>query len=206
VIQLSDQKVWAFRTGTLVSSDHTSSSPSGDSSCTQTPVQSSQCSDSTSTPRKTESGNSCKRLREIPRSYQKLWPFRTGTLVSSDETSSSPSSDSTSSPRKTASGNSCKSLREIQRSDQKLWPFRTGTPVSSDETSSSPSGDSTSTLTKTASGNSSKILRVIQRSDQKSLPFRTATHCSRATRPPPHRGAIQHLLQGKQRLETPVNK
>jgi hypothetical protein len=76
--------------------------------------------------------------------------------------------------------------------------------VSSDETSSSPSGDSTSTPRKTASGNSSKILRVIQRSDPKSLPFRTDTHWSRATRPPPHRGAIQHLLQGKQRPETPV--
>jgi hypothetical protein len=58
-------------------------------------------------------------LREIKRSDQKLWPFRTGTLVSSDETSSSPSGDSTSTPRKTASGNSSKILRVIQRSDPK---------------------------------------------------------------------------------------
>jgi len=127
-----------------VSSDEISSSPS---------------SDSTSTPRKTESGNSCKCLREIQRTDQKLWPLRTCTLVSNDETSSLPSSDSTSTIRKTASGNSCKSLREIkltviQRSDQKLWPSRTGTLVSSDDTSSSPSGDSTSTPRKPASGSS----------------------------------------------------
>jgi hypothetical protein len=90
-------------------------------------------------------------LRVIQRSDQKLWPFRNGTMVLSDETSSSQSSDSTSIPRKTESRNSSKSLREIQRSDQKLWPFRTGTLVSSDETSSSPSNDSTSTPMKTAS-------------------------------------------------------
>jgi hypothetical protein len=82
-------------------------------------------------------------------------PFRTGTMVSSDETSDLPSSDSASSPRKTASGNSCKNLRAIQRSDQKLWPFE---PV---------------------------LL-------------------SRATRPPPHRVAIAHLLQEKQYPEAPV--
>jgi hypothetical protein len=74
----------------MVSSDEPSSSPSGDS---------------TSTPRKTTSGNSSRILRVIQRSDQKLWRFRTGTLVSSDETSSSPSRDSTSTPRKTASGN-----------------------------------------------------------------------------------------------------
>jgi hypothetical protein len=48
----------AVRTGTLVVGDDTSASPS---------------SDSTSTPRKTTSGNSCKILREIQRSDQKLW-------------------------------------------------------------------------------------------------------------------------------------
>jgi hypothetical protein len=48
----------------MVLSDETSSSPS--------------CN-STSTPRKTASGNSCKSLREIQQSDQKLWPFRTGT-------------------------------------------------------------------------------------------------------------------------------
>jgi len=95
----------------------------------------SSSSDSTSTPRKTASGNSCKFLRAIQRSDQKLWPFRTGTLFSRDDTSASPSSDSTSTPRKTASGNSCKILREIQRSDPKLWPFRTGTLVSGDDSS-----------------------------------------------------------------------
>jgi hypothetical protein len=78
----------------MVSSDETSSSPSGDS---------------TSTPRKTASGNSSKILSVIQRSDQKLWRFRTGTLVSRDETSSSPSGDSSSTPRKTASGNYCKS-------------------------------------------------------------------------------------------------
>jgi hypothetical protein len=60
----------------MVSSDETSSSPSGDS---------------TSTPRKTASGNYCNCLREIQRSDQKLWPFQTATMVSSDETSSSAS-------------------------------------------------------------------------------------------------------------------
>jgi hypothetical protein len=94
-------------------------------------------SDSTSTPRKTASGNSCKILREIQRSDQKLWTFRTGTLVAGEDTSASPSSDSTSTPRKTASGNTCKILREIQRSDQKLWPFGTGTLVAGDDTSAS---------------------------------------------------------------------
>jgi hypothetical protein len=39
-----------------------------------------------------------------PRSDQKLGPFRTGSLVWSDETYASPTSDSTSTPRKPASG------------------------------------------------------------------------------------------------------
>jgi hypothetical protein len=43
--------------------------------------------DSTSTPRKTASGTSCKDLRAIQRSDQKLWPFQTRTLISSDVTS-----------------------------------------------------------------------------------------------------------------------
>jgi hypothetical protein len=81
-------KVMAVRTGTVVAGDDTSASPS---------------SDSTSTPRKTTSGNSCKILREIQRSDQKLWQFQTGTRVVGDDTSSSPSSDSTSNPWKTAS-------------------------------------------------------------------------------------------------------
>jgi hypothetical protein len=80
-------------------------------------------SDSTSTPRKTASGNSCKNLRVIPRSDQKLWPFRTATPVSSEETSSSLGSDFTFTTRKTGSGNSCKNFRATQRLDQKLWPF-----------------------------------------------------------------------------------
>jgi hypothetical protein len=82
------------------------------------------CSDSTSTARKTASGNSCKNLRAIQRSDQKLRPFITGTLVKSAETSASLSSDSTSTLRKTGYGNSCKNLRAIQRSDQKLCPFK----------------------------------------------------------------------------------
>ena len=84
--------------------------------------------------RKTASGNSSKILRVIQRSDQKLWRLRTGTLVSSDETSSSPRGDSTSTPRKTASRNSCKQMREIQRSDQKLWPFQTVTLAWGDDT------------------------------------------------------------------------
>jgi len=119
-------------------------------------------------------------LRAIQRSVQKLWPFRTGTLVSSAETSASPSSDCTSTTRKTASGNTCKKLSAIQRSDQKLWRFRTGTLVSSDETSTSPSSDSTSSPRKTVSGNSCKNLRAIQRSDQQLWPFRTGTLVSSA--------------------------
>jgi hypothetical protein len=72
----------------LVSSEETSASPS---------------SDSASTARETASGNSCKNLRAIQRSNQKLRPFRTCTLVSSSETSASPSRDSTSTARKTVS-------------------------------------------------------------------------------------------------------
>jgi hypothetical protein len=68
-------------------------------------------------------------LRAIQRSDQKLRPFVTGALVSSEETSASPSSDSTSTARNTASGNYSKNLRAIQRSDQNLRPFGTGTLV-----------------------------------------------------------------------------
>jgi hypothetical protein len=46
-------------------------------------------------------------------------------------------------------------------------------------------------------------LREIQRSDQSYGPFEPVLW-SLATRPPPHRVAIQHLLQGKKRPETPV--
>jgi hypothetical protein len=67
------------------------------------------------------------------------------------------------------------------------------------ETSASPSSNSTSTLRKTASVNSSKNFSEIQRWDQKLWTFRTGTQVSK---PPPHRVAIPHLLQGKQRLET----
>jgi hypothetical protein len=59
-------------------------------------------------------------LRVIKWLDQKLWPFRTGILVWSDETSTSLSSDSTSTPWKIASGNSYKNLMGIKRSDQKL--------------------------------------------------------------------------------------
>jgi hypothetical protein len=127
-------------------------------------------------------------------------PFRTGTLVSSEETSASPSSDSTSTPRQTASGNSKKRLREIQRLDQKLCPFKTGTLVWSDDTYTSRRSDSTSTPRKTASGKSSKILRVMQLSDQKLWPFRTGALIS-SDENAPHRLAIPDLLQGKQRPE-----
>jgi len=170
----------------MVSSDEPSSSPSGYSP---------------STSRKTASRNSYKKLREIQRSDQKLWPFRTVTMVSSDEPSSSPSGDSTSTSRKTASRKSCKKLREIQRSDQKLWPLRTGTMVWNDETSCSPSGDSTSTTRKTASGNYCKSFREINGRIKSYVPFERL-QWSGATIPPPHRVAIQHLLQRKQRLET----
>jgi hypothetical protein len=61
-IQRSDQKLRAFQTCTLISSDATSTSPSGVS---------------TSTPRKTASGTSCKDFRAIQRSDQKLWAFQT---------------------------------------------------------------------------------------------------------------------------------
>jgi hypothetical protein len=44
-------------------------------------------SDSTPTSRKTASVNSCKNLRAIQRSDQKLWPFQMSTLVRSAETS-----------------------------------------------------------------------------------------------------------------------
>jgi len=144
------KKFWLLRTRILVWSDETSVSTS---------------SDSTSTPRKTMSGNSSKNLSKIPLSDQKLCPFQTRTLVWSAEHSASPSSNSPSTPRKTASGNSSKNLSEIQRSDQKLWPFWIGSLVWSDETSASPCSDSTSTPRKIASENSSKNLSEIQRSD-----------------------------------------
>ena len=140
-------------------------------------------------------------MREIQRSDQKLGPFRTGTLVWSDETSASPSTDSTSTLRKTASENSSIILRSIQRSDQKLGPFRTGSLVWSDETSFSPSSDSTSTPRKPASGNSSSNLRVINGRIKSYSSFELVLW-SGATRHPLHRVAIPHLLQGKQRPVT----
>jgi hypothetical protein len=146
---------------------------------------------------------SYKYLMEIQRSDQMLWPFQTGTLVSSDDTSASPSSDSTCTPTKTASRNSCKNLIEIQWSDQKLWPFRTGTQVSSDDPSASSSSDSTSTTRKTVPGNSCKNLIDIHQSDQNLWPFRTVLW-SRAKIPPHHRVAIPCLLLGKRRPETLV--
>jgi hypothetical protein len=142
-------------------------------------------------------------LRAIQRSDQKLRPFRTGTLVSREETSASPSSDFTLSARKTAFRNSCKNLRAIQISDQKLRHFRTGNLVSRAETSASPSSDSTSTAWKTAFGNSSKNLRAIQHSDQKLRPFRTGTLVSsEETSSLPSNDS--HLLQGKRLSQTPV--
>jgi hypothetical protein len=142
-------------------------------------------------------------LRAIQRSDQKLWPFRTGTVVSRDDTSDSSSSGSTSSTRKTASGNSCKNMRAIQRSDQNLWPFRTGTLVSSDDTSDSPSSDphllEGKRLLKTP-------VKIEGRSNGriKSYGHFEPVLWSRATRPPPHRVAIPHVLQEKQLPETPL--
>jgi hypothetical protein len=98
-----------LRTVALAWRDHTSSSPS---------------IDSTSTIWKREFRNSCKSLIAIQRSDRKLWPVRPVTLAYRDQTSSSPSMDSTSTIWKMASGNSCKILVAIQRSDQKLWPVR----------------------------------------------------------------------------------
>ena len=63
----------------------------------------------------------------IQRSDQKLWPFRTVTLVWRDQTSTSPSMYSTSTLWRRLSGSSSKRLIAIQRSDQKLWPCRTVT-------------------------------------------------------------------------------
>jgi len=142
-------------------------------------------------------------LREIQRSDQKLWRFRTGTLVAGDDTCASPSSDSISTPRKPVSGNSCKILREIQRSDQKLWRFRTGTLVAGDDTCASPSSDSRSTPRKTGSGNSCKILREIHDRIKSYGPFERVLW-SWATIPPHHRVAIPYLLLEKRRPETPV--
>jgi len=102
------------------------------------------------------SGNSCKHLSTIQRSYQKFWPSWVVILVLRDKTSSSSSGDSISTSRKTASGNSSKNLSSIQRSDQKLWPFSAVIPVWRDKTSSFRSGDSIGTTRKTASGNSCK--------------------------------------------------
>jgi hypothetical protein len=153
----------------MVLSDETPASPS---------------SDSTFTPRKTDSGTSCKNLTAIQRSDQKLWPFRTGTLVSTVETSASPSSDSTYTPRKTASGNSCKNLRAIQRSDQKLLPFRTGTLVLSDETSASPSSASNLLQGKRRQETAVNICGRSNGRIKSYGPFEHV-HCSGAQRPPP---------------------
>jgi len=74
VIQRSDRKLWPFRTVHQVWLDHTSSSPSIDSS---------------STPWKRASGNSSKSFIAIQRSDRKLWLFRTVTQALDDHTSSS---------------------------------------------------------------------------------------------------------------------
>jgi hypothetical protein len=136
-------------------------------------------------------------------SNQKLWPFQTGILVRHDEPSAWPSSDSTSTTRNTVSENSYKNLSAIQRSDQKLWPFRTGTLVWRVENSTSPSSDSTSTPRKTVSINSSKIWGRSNGRIKSYCPFEPVLW-SGASTPPPPRVAIPHLLQGKQRPETPV--
>jgi hypothetical protein len=151
-------------------------------------------SDSTSTLRKTGVWNSCKNLRAIQRSDQKLRPFRTGTVVSRAETSASPSSDSTSTAWKTACENSCKNLRAIQRSDQKLRHLQTGTLVSRAETSASPSSDSTSTARKTEFETLVKICGRSNGQIKSYGPFEPV-RWSRALRPPPHRVAIPHQLK-----------
>jgi hypothetical protein len=110
---------------------------------------------------KTPFGNSCKTLRAIQQSDQKLRSFRTVTLIWPDQTSASQSSDSTSSTRNTTSRNPCKNFRAIQWLNQKLWLFRTVTLIPCDKTSSSPSKDSKSTRTQTTSRNSCKTFRAI---------------------------------------------
>jgi hypothetical protein len=126
-------------------------------------------------------------------------PFRTGTLVSSDETSASPSSDSTSTTRKTASGNS----RAIQRSDQNLRPFRTRTLVRSAETSSSPTSDSKSTSRKQRLETPIKLGGRSNGRIKSYCPFEPVCR-SRAKRPPHHPVVIPHIILGKRRPETPL--
>ena len=57
---------------------------------------------------KTPFGNSCKTLRAIQQSDQKLWPFSAFISVWRDMTSSSTSRDSIRNTRETVSGNYCK--------------------------------------------------------------------------------------------------
>jgi hypothetical protein len=140
--------------------------------------------------------NSCKNLRAIPRSDQKLRPFRTGNLVSRAETSAPPSSDSTSIAWKTVSGNSCKNLRAIQRSDQKLRPFGTGNLVSRVETSAHRVAIPHLLHGKRRPETPVKI-RGRSRGRIKSYGPYESVRWSRAQRPPPHRAAIPLLLQGK---------
>jgi hypothetical protein len=134
VIQRSDQKLGPFRTGTFVWSDKTSASPSGVS---------------TSTPRKTASGNSSIILRVIQRLDQSYGAFET--VLWSGATRPPPHLVAI--PHllqgKQRPETLLKFWRVIQRSDQKLWPFRMGTMVWNDKTSASTSSNSTSTPTKT---------------------------------------------------------
>jgi len=59
----------------------------------------------------------------IKRSDRKLGPFRTGSLVCSDETSTSPTSDSTSTTQKPAFENCCKHLMAINCRIKSKGPF-----------------------------------------------------------------------------------
>jgi hypothetical protein len=92
-IQRSDQKLWPFQTVHPAWLDHTSSSPSIDSS---------------STSWKRASRNSSKSLIAIQRSDRKLWLFRNVTQALDDYTSSSLRIGSSSTAWKRASGNPVK--------------------------------------------------------------------------------------------------
>jgi len=148
------------------------------------------------------SGNSCKNLREIQRSDQKLCPFRTGTFVYNDETSASPSSDSTSTTRKTVSVNCFKNLREFERTDQKLCPFRTGTLCGARRPPRHRVAVSYKLQGKQRPESPEKVWGISNGRIKRYDPFEPVLW-SWATRPSPHRVAIPNLLQGKHRLETP---
>jgi len=140
---------------------------------------------------------------EIQRSDQKLWPFRTGTLVSSDDTSASSSSDSTSTTRKTASRNSCKIWGRSNGRIKSYGPFE---PVLWSRATIPPHHRVAIPHLLLGKQRPETPVKFWGRSNNRIKSFGPLEPVlwSRATIPPHHRVAIPHLLLEKHCPETPV--